>query len=58
MELVKSATVAFEVAKAAANNPADFDLKMNMLGDSKRGGGSRPDGTQDLADEMSRMMGR
>jgi twitching motility protein PilT len=58
MELVKSGAVVFEVAKAAANNPADFDLKMNMLGDSKRGGGSRPDGTQDLADEMSRMMGR
>ena len=58
MELVKSGAVAFEVAKAAANNPADFDLKMNMLGDSKRGGGSRPSGTQDLADEMSRLMGR
>jgi len=57
MELVKSGQVAFEVAKAAANNPSDFDLKMNMFGDTKGSGGSRPGGTQDLADEMSQMMG-
>jgi twitching motility protein PilT len=59
MDLVKSGTVAFEVAKAAANNPADFDLKMNMFGDPKRGAasGSRPGGTTDLADEMTRLMG-
>jgi twitching motility protein PilT len=58
-ELVKSGQVAFEVAKAAANNPADFDLKMNMFGDTRgsRGGGGRPGGTADLADEMTRMMG-
>ena len=58
-ELVSSGAVSFEVAKAAANNPADFDLKMNMFGDSKgsRGGGARPGGTTDLADEMTRMMG-
>jgi twitching motility protein PilT len=57
-DLVRAGVVQFEVAKAAANNPADFDLKMNMLGDAKsaRGTGSRPGGTQDLADEMSRMM--
>jgi twitching motility protein PilT len=58
-ELVRVGAVQFDVAKAAANNPADFDLKMNMLGDSKsaRGAtGSRPGGTQDLADEMSRLM--
>ncbi len=60
-ELVRTGIVQFEVAKSAANNPADFDLKMNMFGDSKRGAaaaGSRPGGTQDLADEMTRMMGR
>jgi len=58
MELVTSKEVAFEVAKAAANNPADFDLKMNMFGDPRsQKSGSRPGGTQDLADEMSRMMG-
>jgi twitching motility protein PilT len=58
-ELVRSGAVAFDVAKAAANNPADFDLKMNMFGDTKRGApaGSRPGGTADLADEMTRLMG-
>jgi twitching motility protein PilT len=55
MELVKSDEVSFEVAKAAANNPSDFDLKMNMFGSAT--GGSRPGGTTDLADEMSQMMG-
>ncbi|MDX1494627.1 MAG: PilT/PilU family type 4a pilus ATPase [Longimicrobiales bacterium] len=56
MELVKSGEVDFEVAKAAANNPSDFDLQMNMLGGgSSQGGG--PQGTQGLADEMSNMMG-
>jgi twitching motility protein PilT len=58
MELVQKDVVSFEVAKAAANNPADFDLKMNMFGDPRsQRGGRRPGGTQDLADEMSRMMG-
>jgi len=58
MELVKTKEVAFEVAKAAANNPADFDLKMNMFGDPRGAkSGSRPGGTQDLADEMTQMMG-
>lgn len=55
MELVRSDTVDFEVAKAAANNPADFDLKMNMLGDSSE---SRDvSGTTGLEDEMSRLAG-
>jgi len=54
-EMVDSDLVAFEVAKAAANNPSDFDLKMNMFGD--RSPSVRPDGTAGLADEMSRMMG-
>jgi twitching motility protein PilT len=57
MEMVKDGSVAFEVAKAAANNPSDFDLKMNMFGQQTGGGGSRAGGTTDLADEMSRMMG-
>jgi twitching motility protein PilT len=59
-DLVRSNIVPFEVAKAAANNPADFDLKMNMFGDTKArpAAGSRPGGTQNLADEMTRMMGR
>jgi twitching motility protein PilT len=59
-DLVRSNIVPFEVAKAAANNPADFDLKMNMFGDTKTrpAAGSRPGGTQNLADEMTRMMGR
>ena len=41
MDLVKSELVDFEVAKAAANNPADFDLKMNMFGDPTAGRQSR-----------------
>jgi twitching motility protein PilT len=59
-DLVRNNIVPFEVAKAAANNPADFDLKMNMFGDTKArpAAGSRPGGTQNLADEMTRMMGR
>jgi twitching motility protein PilT len=55
--LVKGGEVAFEVAKAAANNPSDFDLKMNMFGETTTKAGSRPGGTQGLADEMSKMMG-
>lgn len=56
-ELVESGEVDFDVAKAAANNPSDFDLKMNMLGPGAARGG-RPQGTQDLADEMSNLMER
>ena len=55
MELVKTEEVEFEVAKSAANNPADFDLKMNMLGGQS--GGSGAQGTQGLQDEMTKMMG-
>ena len=36
MELVQNQEVEYEVAKAAASNPGDFELKMNML--SARGG--------------------
>jgi twitching motility protein PilT len=57
MELVQDKTVTFEVAKAAANNPSDFDLKMNMFG-AATSGGSGPAGTTGLADEMSSMMGQ
>src|SRR5687767_15098906 len=38
MELVQEEAVDFAVAKAAATNPGDFELKMNML--SGRSGGS------------------
>jgi twitching motility protein PilT len=53
MDLVNSGAVEFEVAKSAANNPADFDLKMNMFKDprSSKGGG------HDLKEEMSNMYG-
>ena len=33
MDLVQRDIVDFEIAKAAANNPADFDLKLNMFSD-------------------------
>ena len=35
MGLVNDGIVAFEEAKAAANSPSDFDLKMNMLGQGR-----------------------
>ena len=54
MEFVKDGIVEFEIAKAAANNPADFDLKMNMFGAATDGAGAG--GTQGLADEMTQMM--
>jgi twitching motility protein PilT len=37
MELVQADRVDFLVAKAAATNPGDFDLKMNMLSDNTGG---------------------
>lgn len=52
MDLVKEDVVEFEVAKAAANNPADFDLKMNMFNDPNDGGPK-----QGMADEMSQLFG-
>jgi twitching motility protein PilT len=57
MELVKDNVVDFEVAKSAANNPADFDLKMNMFGDPRKQRGHGAAGTTDLADEMTSLMG-
>jgi twitching motility protein PilT len=53
MDLVKRDVVAFEVAKAAANNPADFDLKMNMFNDPKAKG----QGQSSMTDEMSHLFG-
>ena len=35
MDLVNSDQVTFETAKEFANNPNDFDLKMNMFGGAK-----------------------
>ena len=35
MDLVKSGIVEFELAKAAANSPSDFDLKWNLLSGSE-----------------------
>ena len=53
----------FKVAKAAANNPTDFDLKMNTFGGGDTGsragdpaaenGGPR----QDMANEMTQIFG-
>ena len=51
MELVKRDIVAFEVAKSAANNPADFDLKMNMFSDPRA---AKP-GQSGMQDEMGRL---
>ncbi len=42
MELVRSGLVEFEVAKAAATNPSDFDLKLNFL--SQEGSSAGPGG--------------
>jgi twitching motility protein PilT len=57
-DLVTSGAVEFDVAKAAANNPADFDLKMNMFNDPRtQRAGSGQGGTSSLADEMTTLMG-
>ncbi len=55
MALVKDDVVDFDIAKAAATNPADFDLKMNMFGDPKGRGGAP--GQQNVDDEMSNLFG-
>ncbi len=56
MELVRSGVVDFEVAKSAATNPADFDLKMNMFADPR--GRGRGGGHQGLGGETSNLFGR
>ena len=53
MELVNDDEVDFKVAMAAANNPADFDLKMNTFKDD--GGGKGRPGLE--ADEVSQLFG-
>jgi twitching motility protein PilT len=53
MQLVKDGVVAFEIAKAAANNPADFDLKMNMFTDPRAGKA----GQSNMQDEMGHLFG-
>jgi twitching motility protein PilT len=50
MELVRSKLVDFDVAKAAATNPSDFDLKMNFLGDGSGGAGTGGAGSGFTAD--------
>ena len=52
MELVKSGLVDFEVAKAAATNPSDFDLKMNVLGENEGGAATG------AGEDMSHLFGR
>lgn len=44
MDLVNTKQVTFEVAKAAANNPSDFDLKMNVFETGPREGGGGDSG--------------
>jgi twitching motility protein PilT len=53
MDLVRSEDVEFEVAKANANNPTDFDLKMNVFGSSSSGQGDGGGGQASMEDEMS-----
>jgi twitching motility protein PilT len=53
MELVKQDIVAFEIAKTAANNPADFDLKMNMFADPR----ATRAGQGNMQDEMGHLFG-
>jgi twitching motility protein PilT len=40
LDLVREGLVDFKVAKAAASNPSDFDLKVNFYGDDGSGTGS------------------
>ena len=55
MDLVKAGSVEFEEAKAAANNPNDFDLKMNLFGDSSPKPG--PNADSGMANEMASLFG-
>ncbi len=54
-DLVKEGMVSFEDAKAAANNPNDFDLKMNLFGDSTTKAGQEAEGG--MASEMATLFG-
>jgi len=53
MDLVRSGQVDFEVAMANANNPADFDLKMNVFGSGTSGQGDTGIADQSLSRSMS-----
>jgi len=53
MDLVRRDIVDFNLAKAAATNPADFDLKMNMFNDPKAKG----HGQSSMQDEMGQLFG-
>src|SRR5690606_34436328 len=50
-ELVREGLVDFAVAKAAATNPSDFDLRMNFLG------GDSGEGESDEGRDMSHLFG-
>ncbi len=52
-ELVKAEMVQFGVAKAAASNPSDFDLKMNFLGDSPEPGSGSADISEHISSDPS-----
>jgi twitching motility protein PilT len=58
LDLVRTGQVEFEVAKANANNPADFDLKMNVFGSSSSSQGLGSVEQAGLADEMRNLFGR
>jgi twitching motility protein PilT len=53
MELVRSGEVDFEVAMQNANNPADFDLKMNVFGSGSSGQGDMGIADGNLSRDMS-----
>jgi len=45
-DLVKNDVVTFEVAKAAASNPSDFELQMKMFSGDSSGGAKKTNGQQ------------
>lgn len=59
MDLVKSGVVDFQLAMAAASNPADFDLKMNMFNDpaggEKAGDGNMQDEITQISEARTRI---
>jgi len=66
MDMVRDDQVEFNVAKANANNPADFELKINIFGSSSSGMGQGGSGVDQggigvdqssLEDEMNNMVG-
>jgi twitching motility protein PilT len=52
MDLVREDVVDFKLAKAAANNPTDFDLKMNMFGSTSGKASSAAGGSGDDVDQF------